>query len=796
MYIGEAELVNCGHFISCHEPVRSTFQEEAFMRALVMFFVLAIAASVASAQWAEGESMLARKTAFEARLNIPPALLASQGQIVYPAARFILKPDNNGKLNFDTSLARRFQRAIDSVGDKYGVRGMSAAVLIPEKGIWLGTYGYSTTAPDSIRPETVFNITSQTKTFTSVLLLKLIEEGKLALDDSIGRYLTNLPSGISGRITIRQLLNMTSGVYDFINDNTATWRNALLADISRNWSPEEILASFALPQSMPPGSSWWYSSTNTILAGMIARNVSQKSISMQLHQRILTPLSMTHTYFPPEDTLVGPIVHPWRNGVDVSSWYGNSMHSTLWTAGAIYSTAEDMVRWVNALYSGQLLTPTSLAQMQTCVPEPPEWILSGGGISEEAYGLGTIRYTFLGKPLWGHTGSLYGYASMGTYHPENGVSVALLSNWRVETGSLMRIHVFESVSALYHEALRALAQKNGSPYIVTNTLLSQLPLIGAPLPTYENAFQVTNEGGGVDSIYITLDAGNTPDSAVTISPKAFRLPAGSSQLITLKIRPLLLTEGTIYNVVVKVDSRFSVAETHFEKTFNFSTISKPSIVVNTSSVVLSKLSADSSRIDTSFYVKNQGYGFDSLSISFNATPNPPVVSAVSVSPVMFRLASGDSQAVTFSIRPGSVVTNTNYSASVFIDSRFGAGQTHFEKKYLFRVVTTSLDDRPTFPNEYALEQNYPNPFNPNSEIRYHLPALTNSERQAGMSEFRHVRLAVYDLLGREVAVLVNESKAPGTYQVTFDASGLASGVYLYRMSAGSYVTTHKMLVMK
>ena len=85
---------------------------------------------------------------------------------------------------------------------------------------------------------------------------------------------------------------------------------------------------------------------------------------------------------------------------------------------------------------------------------------------------------------------------------------------------------------------------------------------------------------------------------------------------------------------------------------------------------------------------------------------------------------------------------------------------------------------------FELAQNYPNPFNPSSDIRYQI------------SEFRHVKLAVYDLLGQEVAVLVNERKAPGSYEVTFDGSTLASGMYLYRLQSGSYVETKKMLILK
>jgi len=88
------------------------------------------------------------------------------------------------------------------------------------------------------------------------------------------------------------------------------------------------------------------------------------------------------------------------------------------------------------------------------------------------------------------------------------------------------------------------------------------------------------------------------------------------------------------------------------------------------------------------------------------------------------------------------------------------------------------------PNEFSVSQNYPNPFNPETNIKYQI------------ADSRMVQLTVYDLLGREVAVLVNEQKAPGTYDVRFDGSGLSSGVYLYRLSAGTFVETRKMVLVK
>ena len=100
------------------------------------------------------------------------------------------------------------------------------------------------------------------------------------------------------------------------------------------------------------------------------------------------------------------------------------------------------------------------------------------------------------------------------------------------------------------------------------------------------------------------------------------------------------------------------------------------------------------------------------------------------------------------------------------------------------VVTSVADAKADVPTVFALEQNYPNPFNPTTIVRYQVPVVSN------------VKLVMYDVLGREVATLVNERKVPGRYQVTFDGSGLASGMYFYRLTAGSFVASRRMILLK
>ncbi len=98
--------------------------------------------------------------------------------------------------------------------------------------------------------------------------------------------------------------------------------------------------------------------------------------------------------------------------------------------------------------------------------------------------------------------------------------------------------------------------------------------------------------------------------------------------------------------------------------------------------------------------------------------------------------------------------------------------------------TTGVNDKENVPAAFKLSQNYPNPFNPVTTINYSIPSNGN------------VQLKVYDILGREVASLVNETKTPGNYKVNFNANNLASGVYFYRLQAGNFIQTKKMILMK
>ena len=109
------------------------------------------------------------------------------------------------------------------------------------------------------------------------------------------------------------------------------------------------------------------------------------------------------------------------------------------------------------------------------------------------------------------------------------------------------------------------------------------------------------------------------------------------------------------------------------------------------------------------------------------------------------------------------------------------------------MITDVLENNSELPIEFSLSQNYPNPFNPSTTIKYSIPNAVVTSRDLSL---QNVKLIIYDILGREVATLVNRQQKPGNYEVQFDGKGLTSGVYFYKLTSGSFVESKKMLLIK
>ncbi|MFD7019950.1 serine hydrolase domain-containing protein [Streptomyces sp. NPDC059928] len=248
---------------------------------------------------------------------------------------------------------------------------------------------------------------SNTKTFTAVVVLQLVAEGKVRLDTPVDTYLPGLVrgKGIDGRhITVRQLLQQTSGLPNYSN---------YLGEEVRYFEPRELLGiALQHKADFAPGTKWAYSNTNYVLAGLIVEKVTGRPLAKEMGQRIIKRIGLRHTYFPaPGDATIRE-AHP-------RGYYQDSAGAPLrdvtetdpswgWAAGQMISTNSDLNRFFGALVSGRLLPAEQLAQMRTTVPA------EGTFGSGARYGLGLVS-----KPLpcgglyWGHGGSFPGYETRG-----------------------------------------------------------------------------------------------------------------------------------------------------------------------------------------------------------------------------------------------------------------------------------------------------------------------------------------------------------------------------------------------
>jgi len=316
----------------------------------------------------------------------------------------------------DPVLSAKLQHTLDSMRtSSQCVKGISAGVYVPGEGTWLGVSGVSHENVN-VTPGMRFGIASQTKTYISVLMLKLAEMNVLSLDDRIDKWLPNFQY-IDPSITIRQLLNHTSGVFNF-REHKNMW-GKMYSNPRKIWTPEEVLTTFVSEPYFAPGQGWHYSNTNYVLAGMIIKAATGSSVSSNLRQLILNPLGLNDTYFSVEENVPDTVSHRWWNCADESHLSFNSWCSSFSSAAAIFSTAENNIRWYRDIFGGQILNQSSLNQFFNFV--------TTGQSDLPYYGLGMVRIIINGRVEFGHGGSFI-YRSLTQLDSSSGVITSVLIN--------------------------------------------------------------------------------------------------------------------------------------------------------------------------------------------------------------------------------------------------------------------------------------------------------------------------------------------------------------------------------
>jgi CubicO group peptidase (beta-lactamase class C family) len=318
----------------------------------------------------------------------------------------------------DAELAA-FAREV--LNDAYPADGPGAAVLVRRDGRTVLREGFGLANLDlrvPIDPSHVFEIGSVTKQFTGAALLRLAEQGKLALEDPITKFVPGLPAAYQA-ITLTHLLTHTAGVpsYTGLPEWRPRWREDMTVDT--------LIGLFRdRPLEFVPGQSWSYSNSGYILLGAAIEKVSGKSYEDYVEQELFAPLGMTSSRYGHQEEVVPGKANGYVKGPD--GW-ANAPYLSLtqpYAAGSLMSTVDDLGRWSDALESGKAIAPASRDRMFTPA------VLRGGehdGVSTR-YGLGNGVPSIAGHAAHEHGGGIPGYVCDLLRVPDADLLVVVLSN--------------------------------------------------------------------------------------------------------------------------------------------------------------------------------------------------------------------------------------------------------------------------------------------------------------------------------------------------------------------------------
>jgi D-alanyl-D-alanine carboxypeptidase len=266
---------------------------------------------------------------------------------------------------------------------------------------------------------TIYEIGSNTKQFTSAAIMRLVEQGKVKLDDDLSKYVPQFP--LQGRkVSIHQLLNHTSGIHSYTSSPSwqKTWGDVL--------SPDAIVKFVAADTfDFAPGSAYRYNNTGYVLLGMVIEKASGQKYASYLEQDFFKPLGLRSTSYCPSRTTNPAFALGYSKAP-----FGTTRAQFLdlshpFAAGALCSTVGDFAKWQRALDGGKVVSPASYALMSTA-----DTLNSGRKIN---YGFGLVPGEFKGHKTVSHTGGIPGFASAATYVPDDSLSIVVFTNFDAES---------------------------------------------------------------------------------------------------------------------------------------------------------------------------------------------------------------------------------------------------------------------------------------------------------------------------------------------------------------------------
>jgi D-alanyl-D-alanine carboxypeptidase len=327
--------------------------------------------------------------------------------------------------------AERLQATLDALRKKASIPGVSVAILWDDGTSWLGVSGRSDVAGKTpVTTDTAFSLASISKTLTAAVVLQLVDEGRLELSDPVAPWLPAYR--LDKRITVRMLLDHTSGLPDFFLNRKID--RALQSAPNATWSPARTW-KYVSKSRATPGRTWSYSNTNYLLLGELVEAVTGRPLATEVRTRLLDPLGLEGTWYQaverPRATISvgyrllaksGGGVRAVRVAPASTVMPFRSVVTAAGGAGSVAATALDTARWMQAFARGEVMSPATYRAMLA------DAATTRALKARVPYGLGIQVVSIGGHAALGHSGRFLGFRGVVRYLPDDGVTIAVLTN--------------------------------------------------------------------------------------------------------------------------------------------------------------------------------------------------------------------------------------------------------------------------------------------------------------------------------------------------------------------------------
>lgn len=356
------------------------------------------------------------------------------------------------------SVQSSITAAIERDRKRYGGRTPIPATIV---GVWdagghgyVRTFGYSDLANQvPVTTADHFRIGSNTKTFVVAVLLQLVGEKKLSLDDPLSRFDLGIAVPNAEHITVRELCNMRSGLYEAYDTPQfakLNWK------VPPGFNPR-LLVGWAVRQKpyFAPNQGYRYSNTNYLLLGMIVESITKDGIGDEIRKRLIVPYGLTQTSFPDSEAMPAP----WTRGyeLDTNRNWRNVSNTVpvafMWSAGAMISDMNDIRRWIKLFTTGEAGGRATYGDLVDCIPF----------LGNTSFGLGIT----CSAGWYGYTGALPGYNTGDYYSPSTGLTILVWINYQAP-------QPIEGVASVMVRDIARIVTPNRVPFVYTQSDLRTL----------------------------------------------------------------------------------------------------------------------------------------------------------------------------------------------------------------------------------------------------------------------------------------------------------------------------------